>query len=203
MKSKKQKPQLEYADRALVMHREANAAEFKEAAKLIAEAKSSCKKLGKQTVAATNKCRAAGIMIKTLCGHDHVSIEFWQKNDCSKKLGVGFETAKWLVSIANKLENPVRTLMEAAPYLLQCFFATELLESPKREDQQQAIHFDLVQIFFKKITTDKQDFEKAIRAQPMETWKPVLLDSLLSETEWISVIRDRAMKLRGDEYRKG
>ena len=203
MKKPKQKIKTTYEEHALILHKQATAEEFKQVAKDFKAAKAATEKMETDCIAAANACRAVGIRLQTLCGHEQIDIEFWQKNDCGKKLPFDFNSARIFISIARKMPKPAKSLAEAAPLTQLMFQSANLIELAHREESQRALTVSILQKFFAEITTVRQPFEKALREQPMEKWKPSQIDSFLSETEWLSVAREKAMKVRGEMYRNG
>lgn len=195
-------PAVQYEDRAAQMTREAIAAEFIALSKEYEKAKEATEDMRKDTIRAANTCRAVGIRLQALCQHEQISFEFWQRHKCGDHLPFDFNAAKGFIALARKLPRIVKTIEEAAPFAQMVFQTTGLLEMPTRDEQQRAQQFSVFQKFLAQVTVVMQPLRKLLREVPMEDWKPAQLDSFLSETEPLNIERERAMKLRGEEYRK-
>lgn len=153
----------------------------------------------KDCIASSNACRAVGIRLQALCGHEQISFEYWQKNNCSKQLPFDFNAAKMFIGIARKLPEKVTTIEQAAPFTQLCFQAGNLLELPERTEQQRAIGGGILQKFFGEITIVRKDFAKAIRQCPMEKWGRPEINSFLKDTQWLADERTKAEKLKGEK----
>jgi hypothetical protein len=201
---KKLKPKTDpsnYADRSIVLAKKARAAEITVLNKSLGEFKQVCKEMAADTIKAANKSREIGIHLKTVCGHDQLPFEFWRAN-LEGKIDCDFEQAKRHVATANRMPQPAKTIEEAAPFIQVLFFASNLLEAPVREESQSALSTNQVQVFLDKVNIIRQSFEKAERATPMDKWKPSVIDTFLADTGWLSTLRDKAMKIRGQTYRE-
>jgi hypothetical protein len=184
-----------YLERVGSMNREAAVVEVETINKSLEQFGKLCHTMEKTTIDAANKSREIGIHLQTMCGHDQLPFSFW-KSHCEGKIDCTFEQAKNHISIAKKMPNPVETIAEAAALFQTLMFAGNLLESPERDAVQQRSTVSIVERFFKEVTIIRGDFKKALKERPMEDWEPKALDSFLSETEWLSIERDRAEKLR-------
>lgn len=155
------------------------------------------KDISKKTVESANFARELGLLLQGMCGHQQITFGFWRTHG-QGQLPCDFNTAKILVSIANKMEAPAKTLNDAAPFVLSILQADGILALPEREVEQRAATISVFQKVLANITLIRAGFKKALRERPMEEWDGRALDSFLSETRWIAEERERAL-----EYRKG
>lgn len=202
MKTKSKNPVATYEDSAAVMKQKSQSVEVDTINKSLGEFSAICDDMSADTIRAANKSREIGLHLITLCGHEQVSFEFWRTH-CEGKVKCSFDQAKRHVSTAHKMPEPAKTIEDAAPFVQSLLFAAHLLEEPHREESQKALTISLVQKSFAAITVVRQLFEKTWRETPIEKMKASQLDDFLSTTEWLSVARDKAMKIRGEMYRNG
>lgn len=198
---KKSKAIVPYEDRALAMKKKAQVAEIKTVNESLVEFDSICGEMAKDTIRAANVSREIGLHLITICGHEQLPFDFW-RTYCEGKIKCTFDQAKRHIATAHKMPKPAKTIEDAAPFVQSLLFAAKLLEAPMREESQQAITISLFQKSLAAVTIVRQIFEKAFRETPIDKMKPSQLDSFLRDTEWLSTARDKAMRLRGDEYRK-
>lgn len=201
---KKLKPKPEsanYVERSIVLAKKARAAEITVLNKSLGDFAGFCKEMADDTIKAANKSREIGIHLKNVCGHDQLPFEFWRLN-LEGKIDCDYEQAKRHVATANRMSQPAKTLVGVAPFIQAMLFASNLLEAPVREESQAALSTNQVQLFLDKVNVIRQSFEKAVREIPMEKWKPGVLDTFLADTGWLSTLREKAMKIRGNIYRE-
>lgn len=186
----------DYAENSLALHKEAIVLDFVAIAADYEVAKKAAAKMESSCIASANACRAVGIRLQTLCGHEQISFEFWVKYSCAEKLPFGFDAAKMFISIARKLPDEVKSIEEAAPFTQLYFFALNLLEAPAREEQQKAISVSVIQKFIGQLTTIRQLYSKSIRQCPVNQWSDSLINDVLNDSAWykLEIIKIEAEK---------
>lgn len=188
-------PKPNYLDRASARRSEVAIAELDTIADLFHQFNTDAKAIEANTISAANLARAMGIHLQTLCGHEQITLHFWNSH-CEGKLPFKFDAAKIFVSTAHKMPNEAKTLAEASQFIQTLLIADGLLQLSERGHTQVASAIPLVQKFFNEFQLMRQPFKKIIQDRPMEEWEASALELFLSETEWVAEERERATTLR-------
>lgn len=197
--SKKQQSLVTYEERSVQKFKQALAAEFKHIREKKTELKGSLVKMKDSTIASANLCREIGLHFQTACNHQHINLEFWKNNDCERQTGFTFIEANGFIALSKKMPNKVKTIQEAAPLMQMILITAGLLEFPQRDEQQNSVSVGPFQKFLKEITIVRQDYGKAERQLPMNEWGKLMLQSFLTEIQWIIEKGEMAKKLLEDK----
>ena len=176
------------AERGVMLKRESNTAELQTIIETFEKFDALCKGIESGAIKSVNLGRELGLHLQTLCGHQQMKLSFWQGH-CEKQLPFDFKAASLFISIANKIEQPVKTLAEAVPMMQTVLQADGVLILSERTDLQKASGISVLQKFFAEVTLIRADFKKAMMQKPREHWTRDDKDSFLSTTEWIDEAR--------------
>lgn len=197
-KPKSELPTATYVERAAAMKREAVTAEIKIITNLFKDFDGEANKVEQATINAVNTGRQIGLHLQAMTGHKQIDLDFW-KARCEGQLPFNFDKAKQFVSFANKMPRPAETIQEAIQFVQGILIADDLLQLPARTGAQNATMASPFQKFVGYLTAIRAPFSKIISSVPMEKWESQELDDFLSETEWVQVERDRALKIKTSE----
>ncbi len=190
------------AESAIVLRKEAGCAEVETIQSEYAEFEKATKALGENTISTANLARSIGIRLQTFnAGKKQIDLHFW-KEKCAGVLPFDFDTGKLFVSVANKMEHPAKTVTEAVQFVQMALIAAGSLELEGRGGQQIRSDVSVLEKFFAAARSPLVWFNKALGERPMENWSKASIETFLSETEWLSVARDKAAKLQAQKYRE-
>lgn len=191
---KTNQPNPTYSERAVALQNESAIAEISTINQAYRDFLKSTQSIEKSTIDSANKAREIGIHLQTLCGHEQISLSFWNSR-CVNQTAFDFETAKIFIATAKKMPKPAQSLKEAVPFIQTMLVAGDLLQMPERAGSQSLSPLNPVQRFFNEFTLMRQPWQKITRTKPIEQWESGELEQFISETEWLSDEREKAKQL--------
>jgi hypothetical protein len=191
---KTDQPNPTYTERAVALRQQSSVATLKKINQDYEAFLKSTTAISDSTIASANKAREIGIELQALCQHELMSESFWNAN-CRDKTAFGFDAAKAFISTARKMPKPAKTLQDAAPFIQTMLITADLLPEPERTEVQHLSSINPVQRFFNEFSMMRQPWQKITRTKPIEQWDSLSLKRVVSETEWVLEIRQKAEKL--------
>ncbi len=185
----------------IVLHKEAMVAEVKKLNEIYEAFHKDAASISTGTIRSANRARELGLHLQTMCGHEHMKLSFWQSH-CEGKVPFKFDAAQKFISVANKMDKPAKTLLEAVPFVQTILQAGGILMLPERTETQQRSAISVFQRVLTEITLVRAGFKKALKEKPMELWTASDHDTFQADTAWIQEERDRSVKLRHQKYRE-
>lgn len=174
-----------YESRAIAKNKDAQVKGIDNILKTYAEVETDTAQMKTVSIKAANGCRKLGIELQTLCGHEQVSFEFWQKNCGKLAKRFDFENAKIFITIARKMDKPAKTIADAAPFTQLIYQAVDLLQLPERTEAGMHSGSGPVQKFFAEIAIIKKDFDKAVRQLPLDKWPLTAKREFVKDSKWL------------------
>ena len=198
-------------DRAITMTKAARKAACLDAGTHWARARNANDNIDQCRIVRLNALRAAGERINVACGREQLLFTVDGNIFCREQLlphlpaDMSIEAVQGCVHIANKMEQPVKTVAELdrlEKQLQEEFQLLGLLPSPRVRELQKAHQKNFFSIYVSVFSTakesllnlEKPDVEGGLG--PMESWTPAVLDEFLDNAKPVKEQIARAERLR-------
>lgn len=137
----------------------------------------------KQTVRGVNALREVGEGLKTLARHEQITAEFFETVKWSLPKTLDYRKARCAVHIANRVEEPVKTALEAFAVQRELFAAMTDAKEPHRQIAQNGHDRNFWNELVNESASFSSLFAKLEEEKPMDRWGRDELSKFVESTK--------------------